>query len=114
MGRSCFDTRVDKAHVTGASAITYQPMNAGMSSWTSSNGVVNTLGYDIDGRLTGISAGSVQSLGFSYDLANRIIGITNGINNSVRVRHGVIRHGVRSCFATLPGVTCLHVSPSSH
>jgi RHS repeat-associated protein len=74
---------VGGTNVTGASAITYQPMNAGMSSWTSSNGVVNTLSYDTDGRLTGIGAGSVQSLGFSYDAANRIVGIANGIDGSM-------------------------------
>lgn len=79
---------VGDTSVTGASAITYRPMNAGMSSWTSSNGVVNTLSYDTDGRLTGINAGSVQSLGFSYDLADRIVGITNGIDNSVSQNFG--------------------------
>jgi RHS repeat-associated protein len=66
-----------------ATAITYQPGSAVMSQWTSSNGIVNTLGYDTDGRLTGIAAGNVQSLGFSYDAANRITGITNGIDGSM-------------------------------
>jgi len=79
---------VGGTNVTGASAITYQPMNAGMSSWTSSNGLVNTLNYDTDGRLTGISSGSVQSLGFSYDAANRIVGITNGIDGSMSQNFG--------------------------
>lgn len=32
-------------NVSGASATMYRPMNASMSSWTSSNGVVNTLSY---------------------------------------------------------------------
>ena len=45
--------------------------------------LVNTLNYDTDGRLIGLNAGSVQSLGFSYDAANRIVGITNGIDGSV-------------------------------
>ena len=66
-----------------ATAITYQPGSATMSQWTSSNGIVNTLGYDTDGRLTGIAAGNVQNLGFSYDAANRITGITNGIDGSM-------------------------------
>lgn len=79
---------VGGTNVTGASAITYRPMNAGMSSWTSSNGLVNTLSYDTDGRLTGISAGSMQSLGFSYDTANRIVGITNGIDGSMNQNLG--------------------------
>lgn len=69
--------------ITEASAITYQPMRAGMSSWTSSNGVVNTLGYDTDGRLTSITAGSVQNLSFGYDAANRIVSINNGIDGSM-------------------------------
>ena len=79
---------VGGTNVTGASAITYRPMNAGMSSWTSGNGLVNTLSYDTDGRLTGISAGSVQSLSFSYDTANRIVGITNGIDGSMNQNFG--------------------------
>lgn len=79
---------VGGTNVAGASAITYRPMNAGMSSWTSSNGLVNTLSYDTDGRLTGINAGSVQSLGFSYDAANRIVGITNGIDGSMNQNLG--------------------------
>jgi RHS repeat-associated protein len=79
---------VGGTNVTGASAITYRPMNAGMSGWTSSNGLVNTLSYDTDGRLTGIGAGSVQSLSFSYDTANRIVGITNGIDGSVSQNFG--------------------------
>lgn len=79
---------VGGTNVTGASAITYRPMNAGMSSWTSGNGLVNTLNYDTDGRLTGISAGSVQSLSFSYDTANRIVGITNGIDGTMNQNFG--------------------------
>jgi RHS repeat-associated protein len=79
---------VGGANVPGASAITYQPMNAGMQSWTSSNGLVNTLSYDTDGRLTGISAAGVQSLGFSYDDANRIVGITNGVDVAMSQNFG--------------------------
>lgn len=69
--------------VNGATSITYQPMNLGMASWTSSNGLVNTMGYDTDGRLTGISVPGVQSLGFTYDNANRITQIANGIDNTL-------------------------------
>jgi len=69
--------------VNGATAISYQPMNRGMASWTSSNGLVNTMGYDTDGRLTGISVPGVQSLGFTYDNANRITQIANGIDNTL-------------------------------
>src|SRR6185503_6963259 len=69
--------------VNGATAISYQPMNRGMASWTSSNGLVNTMGYDTDGRLTGISVPGVQSLGFAYDNANRLTQIANGIDNTL-------------------------------
>jgi len=69
--------------VNGATAISYQPMNLGMASWTSSNGLVNTMGYDTDGRLTGISVPGVQSLGFTYDNANRITQIGNGIDGTL-------------------------------
>jgi len=69
--------------INGATAISYQPMNLGMASWTSSNGLVNTMGYDTDGRLTGISVPGVQSLGFTYDNANRITQIANGIDGTL-------------------------------
>lgn len=79
---------VGGTNITGASAITYQPMNAGMHNWTSSNGLVNTLSYDTDGRLTSINAPGAQSLGFSYDDANRIVGITNGIDSTMTQSFG--------------------------
>ena len=69
--------------VNGATAISYQPMNLGMASWTSSNGLVNTMGYDTDGRLTGISVPGVQSLGFTYDNADRITQVANGIDSTL-------------------------------
>jgi RHS repeat-associated protein len=69
--------------VNGATAITYQPMNMGMASWTASNGLSNTMSYDTDARLTGISVPGVQSLGFTYDNANRITQIGNGIDGNL-------------------------------
>ena len=69
--------------VNGATAITYLPMNLGMTSWTSSNSLINTMGYDTDGRLTSISVPGVQSLGFAYDNANRLTQIANGIDNTL-------------------------------
>ena len=66
--------------VSGATAITYRPGDLAMASWTSSNGLVNTLSYDTDGRLIGVSVPGVQSLGFSYDSADRIIQISNGLD----------------------------------
>jgi RHS repeat-associated protein len=79
---------VGGTNVPGVSAITYQPMDAGMQSWTSSNGLVNTFSYDTDGRLTSISATGVQSLGLSYDDDNRIVGITNGIDATMSENFG--------------------------
>jgi len=69
--------------VNGATAITYRPGDRAMAGWTSSNGLVNTLDYDTDGRLTGISVPGKQSLGFTYDHADRIIQIANGIDGSL-------------------------------
>ncbi|WP_172969547.1 RHS repeat protein [Rhodanobacter sp. T12-5] len=66
--------------VNGATAIAYRPGDLAMATWTSGNGLVNTLSYDTDGRLTGISVPGVQSLGFSYDSADRIIQISNGLD----------------------------------
>ncbi|MGH8158505.1 MAG: RHS repeat domain-containing protein [Rhodanobacter sp.] len=75
--------KIGSTTVNGATAISYQPMNLGMASWTSSNGLVNTMGYDTDGRLTAISVPGVQSLGFAYDNANRITQIGNGIDGTL-------------------------------
>jgi len=71
-----------------ASAVTYQPGNSPMASWTSSNGLINTLGYDGDGRLTSISVPGVQNLAFEYDAADRINRITNGINSTLTQSFG--------------------------
>ncbi|MFA6231186.1 MAG: RHS repeat-associated core domain-containing protein [Rhodanobacter sp.] len=69
--------------VNGATSISYQPMNRGMTAWMSSNGLVNSMSYDTDGRLTGISAAGVESLGLTYDTAGRITQIANGINGNL-------------------------------
>jgi RHS repeat-associated protein len=66
--------------VAGASAVSYRPGDLAMAGWTSSNGLSNTLGYDSDGRLTGISVPNVQSLAIGYDKADRIASITNSID----------------------------------
>lgn len=63
-----------------ATNIVYRPGDARMSQWTSSNGIVNSMAYDTDGRLASIQASAVQSLSLSYDAANRVNGITNGID----------------------------------
>ena len=69
--------------INGATAITYRPMDMAMSAWTSSNGLSNTLAYDTDGRLTGISVPGKQSLSLTYDTANRITQIANGIDSTL-------------------------------
>lgn len=63
-----------------ASNITYRPGNRGMSAWTSSNGLVNTLDFDEDSRLTSINVPGVQSLNFGYDEVDRITTIGNAID----------------------------------
>lgn len=74
--------------VTGASAIGYRAGDLAMASWTSSNGLAATLSYDTDLRLTAISVPGVQSLGFTYDAANRITQIANGIDGSLTQNFG--------------------------
>ncbi|MEO9215339.1 MAG: RHS repeat-associated core domain-containing protein, partial [Rhodanobacter sp.] len=69
--------------VSAASAVTYRPGDVAMASWTSRNGLVNTLSYDSDGRLGSISVPGVQSLAFTYDAANRITQIANGLDGSM-------------------------------
>lgn len=69
--------------LTAASDVTWLPMNAALASWTSSNGLANTLSYDTDGRLTAINTPGVESLGFSYDTANRLVGIDNALNGAM-------------------------------
>lgn len=69
--------------VNGATAITYRPGDLAMAGWTSSNGLINTLGHDSDGRLTSIGVPGIQSLSFGYDAANRITHLTNGIDGSM-------------------------------
>jgi len=66
-----------------ASAVTYRPGDIAMASWTSNNGLVNTLAYDSDGRLGSVSVPGVQSLALTYDAANRITQITNGLDGSM-------------------------------
>ena len=73
---------------TLASGVTYRPMNAGMTGWTASNGLATTLGYDTDGRLTGISVPGVEALGFSYDTANRLTSIDNALDGTLNQDFG--------------------------
>lgn len=78
---STVQVKVGSTVSNAATGITYQPNDLAMAQWTSSNGLVNTLSYDTDGRLTGVAVPGVQSLGLSYDAANRINGLTDGIDS---------------------------------
>lgn len=68
---------------TVASNITYRAGDRLLAGWVSGNGLTTTLGYDSDGRLTGIAVPGVQNLGFHYDDADRIDRITDGLNASL-------------------------------
>ncbi len=74
--------------LNGATAITYRPADSAMATWTSSNGLSNTMGYDDDGRLTAIFVPGVQNLGFTYDSANRITQVANGIDSGLTQNFG--------------------------
>ena len=74
---------IGTTQLTAASSVTWQPMNAALSTWTSSNGLTNTLSYDTDGRLSAINTPGVESLGFSYDMANRLTGIDNVLDGTM-------------------------------
>jgi RHS repeat-associated protein len=74
--------KIGSATTYAASGVSYLPMDLGMTGWNSANGLGNSLAYDGDLRLTSISVPNVESLAFSYNAANEIIGITNGLDNA--------------------------------
>lgn len=73
---------------TIASGVIYRPGDQGMASWTSSNGLVNTLSYDGDARLTSIVVPGIQNLGFKYDVGDRVTQIANGIDATMTQNFG--------------------------
>ncbi len=75
--------KVGSYNITGVSDITYRPLGLAMSNWTSYNGLTNTISYDSDLRPTSISVPNVESLAFTYDAADRITQIANGLNGSL-------------------------------
>lgn len=79
------DVRLDVggSTVNGATGATYLPMDLAMNSWTSSNGLSNSIGYDSDARPTSIGVPGVESLAFTYDSANRITQLQNGLNGAM-------------------------------
>lgn len=66
-----------------ATGIQYQPFGPA-KSWTYGNGLVRNYNYDLDGRLTGISAaaGSTvrQSLTYAWNANDLIEAVTNGVD----------------------------------
>lgn len=80
--------KIGSTQLTAASGVTWQPMNAALSSWTSSNGLTNTLSYDTDGRRIAINTPGVESLGISYDAADRLTGINNVLDGTVSQNFG--------------------------
>lgn len=71
------------SNVPGITNVTYRPMDMAMSGWTAYyNSPPDTITYDSDLRPTSITMAGVESLAFSYDAANRITQIDNGINGS--------------------------------
>lgn len=85
---SAVQVKIGNTTSYAATGINYRPNDLAMVQWTSSNGLVNALGYDTDGRLTGVAVQGVQSLGLSYDVADRINGITNGIDGAMTQNFG--------------------------
>lgn len=61
---------------TVASNVQYEPF-AGISKWTYGNGLIRSMLYDSDGRLTAIATPGVQDLRYTYDANNRITQIQN-------------------------------------
>ena len=75
-----------------AGSINYQPF-AGVSNWTFGNDVARTYAYDLDGRVTGIWAGTsasnpIQGLFYAYNANDEITGISNGIDTSLSQTYG--------------------------
>jgi len=69
-----------------ATNIVYRPYG-GIESWTYGNGLLRRYNYDLDGRVSGISAGDaqtvIQSLTYAHNAGNEIAAITNGIDASM-------------------------------
>jgi RHS repeat-associated protein len=66
---------------TLASDIQYQPFGP-LQSLTYGNGLVWTRSFDLDGRLTGQTTGTLQSLAYAYDPVGNLTGLTDGLNSA--------------------------------
>jgi len=73
---------------SAAGSLSYRGGDRKLASWTSNNGLVNTLSYDSDGRLTAIRVPGVQDLSLTYDAADRISAVVNGIDPSISQTYG--------------------------
>ncbi|NYE31253.1 YD repeat-containing protein, partial [Rhodanobacter sp. K2T2] len=58
-----------------------------MEQWISSNGLINT-GYETEGRLPVSACRASKVWAFTYDAADRITQITNGIDNTLTQNFG--------------------------
>ncbi len=61
------------------SAVTYQPFGP-VSALTYGNGIRETRGFDLAYRLKGIAAANVQDLSYSYDAADDVLSVGDGLN----------------------------------
>ena len=66
---------------TLASDIQYQPFGP-LQSLTYGNGLVWTRSFDLDGRLTGQTTGTLQSLAYAYDPVGNLTGLTDALNSA--------------------------------
>lgn len=85
---STVQIQVGSTASNAATGVTYQPNDLAMAQWTSGNGLTNALTYDVDGRLTSINVPNTQSLGLTYDAANRLVGIWNGADSAMTQSFG--------------------------
>ncbi len=82
---------VGGTNVNVATGFQYQPFGP-VTTWIYGNGLKRGYNYDLDGRLTGISAGDastvVQSLTYGFNAQNEITAITNGANAALSRNYG--------------------------
>lgn len=84
-------TTIAGTTTTVASNATYLPFGSA-TSWAYGNGLNRRYNYDLDGRITGVSAGDYsavkQSLTYGFNANNEIAQITNGIDASLTQQFG--------------------------
>src|SRR5207342_505753 len=74
-----------------ATGIAYQPFGPA-TGWTYGNGVTRSYDYDLDGRITAISAKDAasvkQSLTYQHNAVDHVTRITNGIESALTQNYG--------------------------